>query len=549
MAKVAAEAVIRSIRELARLDLSSSEAAALEAFLTAKRLAVIGGEVSINTVNKVVDELFNVLPEHPMGRIYPFDRNAELAGVAPKWRVSFNSGRKTVWNMTTRKALNFASQLFQEKDIRAGLLPDAAQKLGQQLDPRPNAQALTVFLLRNEEFDAPPTASSLDDRLAEKFGLQQAELLQFCSPGTLGVPLSGDVEWAPEQLPSELRPHDNPAATIPVPIVSNEAELILDERVRRMVRLAIASSRAVMLVGPPGTGKTALLNEVIEEIKISPSSYGFAHEIADPLWQTPEESWSTRELLGGDTIVDGALRFRPGLVLDAIAQDRWVILDEANRADMDKIFGGMLTWLSGRPVKLGRCSSDADAAPIELGWNRGQPSCATVGLEGLEGETVPVVSYLAGDDWRLLGTYNAVDAQRVFRFGQALGRRFARVPIPPMQPAQFDQLVENEAGDLPPIVRAAVKILYAAHFSSEQPLGPALFLAVLAYVKAGLGDQVKDDEVNRLITEGYLVHLGTWLARMEPTQLATLREKVVAQAAAIPDAEWEWLKTMLPSLA
>ena len=118
--------------------------------------------------------------------------------------------------------------------------------------------------------------------------------------------------------------------------------------------------------------------------------------------------------------------------------------------------------------------------------DRGQAACTTgIGTEGLTGQQVPVVSYLAGDDWRLLGTYNAVDAQRVFRFGQALGRRFARVPIPPMQASQFDQLVENEAGDLPDGARHAVKSLYAAHLTSEQALGPALFLEILAYVRVG----------------------------------------------------------------
>ena len=64
---------------------------------------------------------------------------------------------------------------------------------------------------------------------------------------------------------------------------------------------------------------------------------------------TPEEGWTTRDLLGGETVDDnGNLRFRPGHVLEAIRDDRWLVLDEANRADMDKIFGGLLTFLSDK---------------------------------------------------------------------------------------------------------------------------------------------------------------------------------------------------------
>ena len=46
--------------------------------------------------------------------------------------------------------------------------------------------------------------------------------------------------------------------------------------------------------------------------------------------------------------------------------------------------------------------------------------------------TPPSLEYAAGSEWRVLGTYNAVDAQRVFRMGQALSRRFKHVPVPPV---------------------------------------------------------------------------------------------------------------------
>ena len=545
MAKLAAAAVVEAIRKLAALDLPSREAAALEAYLTAKRLAAKGRHITIQAVNDVVEELFAVLPDHAKGRIHPFYRNRQLSEPVPKWRLRDSSGRKTVWNMTTRGQRNLAGQLFQQGDIRRGLQATAADVLSQALAGRPSRQALAVLLLRNEEFPGAPDEVSVAERFAATIGVTDEEVSRFCSDDPIGVPLAGTPEWRSEALPALLRPAATAAgavATVPASAASADAGLIVDERVRRMVRLAVVSSRAVMLVGPPGTGKTALLNELINEVRGAPAAHGFSHCITEPLWQTPEEGWTARELLGGDTVFEQHITFRPGLVLEAIASDRWVVLDEANRADMDKIFGGMLTWLSGQSVKLGRASAAADSPLIELGWNHGHPECTTT-THG----NVPT-TYLAGDDWRLLGTYNAVDSQRIFRFGQALGRRFARVPIPPMTPEQFDELIETQADDVPVVVRRAVSDLYSAHYDTKQPLGPASFIQILEYVR-GAVRKYSADKARNFLAEGYLIHVGTWMARMEEKELDELHERVVVEADAISKDDWQWLRKLLVSLA
>src|SRR5262249_48942925 len=101
----------------------------------------------------------------------------------------------------------------------------------------------------------------------------------------------------------------------------------------------------------------------------------------DVLTVTADESWTTRELVGGDSVDDqGRLRFAPGYVLQAVEADKWLLIDEANRADLDRIFGGLLTWLSGQEVTVGRLSP-TKPAEVVLGWSQSPDSSAPKSLD------------------------------------------------------------------------------------------------------------------------------------------------------------------------
>ena len=112
-------------------------------------------------------------------------------------------------------------------------------------------------------------------------------------------------------------------------------------------------------------------------VPTQPHSASTKRPFSEPKWVTPEESWTTNELVGGGA---GSTNLsdcdsEPGHLLDAIAEDRWLVLDETNRADMDKSFGPVLAWLSSvrsdEHVELGRASTQLDA-PRVVAWLEGR---------------------------------------------------------------------------------------------------------------------------------------------------------------------------------
>ncbi|MET8846505.1 AAA family ATPase [Amycolatopsis sp. NPDC004625] len=338
------------------------------------------------------------------------------------------------------------------------------------------------------------------------------------------------------------------------PIVEPKYRLELDERVRRMLKVSVRSRPAVMLVGPPGTGKTHLLTELVAEISKDPPAHGLTR-LRKPMLVTPDESWTVRELVGGDTVDDrGRLRFSPGHVLEAIQRDRWLILDEANRADLDRIFAGLFTWLSGQTVEVGRASVEPGASKILLGW-ADTPHSQVIGVSRLRrgGVSGGPISYLAGTDWRLLGTYNAVDAQRVFRFGQALGRRFDHIPVPVPGVEAFIRALRTRLDDLGPALGEPEKetlgsilsAIYRSHAEVQgDAMGPAALLSIPHYVAAGR----RDDGVvplAQLVAEGYLSSMGTWLAvlgdDLDRLGEGLRRENVLG-------GEWGWVHSRLREL-
>lgn len=294
-----------------------------------------------------------------------------------------------------------------------------------------------------------------------------------------------------------------------------------------MLRRAVASYPAVLLVGPPGTGKGTLLLWLFSEIRSDPAAFGMeAGPDPAPMWRTPDESWTAYELVGGlAPEANGELSWTAGALPNAIAENRWLVLDETNRADMDKIMGPLLTWLSGQEVEVGRTLAHG-GQPVQIGWGTDRASTVTEGDQR---------RFLAGVDWRLLGTYNPQDAQLVFRFGVALARRFAQVPVPAIDRGQFETLLESQHPGLPVDAATAIADLYEAHLDADETtLGPAVFLRLAQYL-------VEGDDLAKVLAEAYLVNVGKYLATYDDATFESLRNRVVDERGTLMPDEWAWL--------
>jgi hypothetical protein len=467
--------------------------------------------------------------------------------------------------------------------VAAAGAPMIAPLLGDRLETRA-ATLLAVFLQSADDLESATTILSEFLRKDHRVDTAIVCIISKYDGGWfIPVIVSRDENGLARKVHDLLAP----TARIAVPAKATAAragksgatgELILDERIMRMARLAIASSSAVILVGPPGTGKTSFIRQLLQEIAYNPAALGLAAPPKEPKWVTPTESWTAQDLLGGMGIDHaGRKRFCLGHLLEAIRQDRWLVLDEANRANMDRIFGPMLTWLADQRVELGPATSDVNSPPVVLDWND-KPQCETVRLDLLESDRIMVtdpIKFLAGSDWRLLGTYNAQDAHRVFGFGSALSRRFSHVPMPPIRPSQFQRALASRVRDLPPTVGRLILGLYSAHLHTPKAmLGPAVFLKVADYVRAGVFlprspgqhseqpdstgpsdpseppdslDVDSEQTLDQLVAEGYLTSAGTWLGQLAPADIDALGQATVQ--AGMGQKHWDWIRSLLPTLS
>jgi 5-methylcytosine-specific restriction enzyme B len=178
----------------------------------------------------------------------------------------------------------------------------------------------------------------------------------------------------------------------------------------------------VILGGPPGTGKTKLTAHL---------AAAFGVEL---LRETANAEWSVYDVIGTLSIGDnGQTKPKHGLVTNAILQcaattvkhldtgqgpqATWLLIDEINRAEIDRAFGSLFSALSGE-----------DKGSYTLDYAADYPVL-----------TLP-------RRFRLICTMNDYDTRFVNSMSSALRRRFARVLVLP--PANVGGLIPEAELDI-----------------------------------------------------------------------------------------------------
>jgi MoxR-like ATPase len=277
---------------------------------------------------------------------------------------------------------------------------------------------------------------------------------EFASAGAAAGPAVARAAVPPVELRGSAADFVDPTA---IRAVAESSGLRLPVAVYANVSAALAAGKHVLLTGAPGAGKTSLALAIAR----AAAQAGRAHGATIV---TARRRWDDEELL-----------------VDSAKRGRWVIVDELDRARLDRALGQLSSFLAGLPVLL---PSGEEAVP-EAGW-------------------------------RILAT-----AARVPRASAALLRRFAIVEVPP--PAGHE-LVEALNAAARADATAAAAIARLLPLAEVAPLGAGVFIDAARHAAARNAAAPADEAT--LAREAYAAYIAHLLGDVDDAAARRVREIV-----------------------
>ena len=187
--------------------------------------------------------------------------------------------------------------------------------------------------------------------------------------------------------------------------------LALKPELVERILIHLESGKDVILVGAPGVGKTALVTRIL----------GYRSKLlgkGEPVIAVAHADWTRRDLIGGLNLE--STKFSRGKMLEAIEDEKLLLIDEFNRADINKAFGEMFY-----AIEYGKITLSED-----------------------EGKIHPPNPVEIPKDFQFMGTMNDFDKNLLLtELSYGLITRLAFVDVEP-DPSKEEDAVKKQIDDI-----------------------------------------------------------------------------------------------------
>lgn len=264
---------------------------------------------------------------------------------------------------------------------------------------------------------------------------------------------------------------------------------------------SLNAGKHIIFDGTPGTGKT--------ELALKFSSVASENKFVDGhVLTTATSDWSTFDTIGGlMPKKDGSLEFRKGKFLEAIEDNKWLIIDEINRADIDKAFGQLFTVLSGQDVELPYKENDK---PIKIKtWD--ELYCK---------HDEKTATYYIGSNWRIIGTMNVDDKDSLFDLSYAFMRRFMFIEVDLPSDDEYLKIIGQWSNDLNRHYQDKLRDLHG--IIEYRKLGPAIFKDMISYIRER--DKLGSPDYDKVLGEAIDSYILPQLEGLNKKTIGNIKE-------------------------